>query len=202
MGSEERVGSITAISAVSPPGGDLSEPVSQATLRIVKVFWGLSASLAYKRALISEIFCNGNTCINRSLTGCHRHIRSICNQNGSKSGDFTVDEVVAVVETENGDKELTMMQKWPVRKGRPYKEKLPPSMPLITGQRVVDMFFPIAKGAATFHTFLFFCLSIPVPVPSEAHIDELIDREKCAEPSVLYSEEEILEILAEQVSVF
>ena len=43
------MGSITAIGAVSPPGGDLSEPVSQATLRIVKVFWGLSASLAYKR---------------------------------------------------------------------------------------------------------------------------------------------------------
>ncbi len=63
-----------------------------------------------------------------------------------KSGDFTVDEIVAVVETENGDKELTMMQKWPVRKGRPYKEKLPLDMPLITGQRVVDTFFPIAKG--------------------------------------------------------
>lgn len=47
--SEDVEGSITAISAVSPPGGDLSEPVSQATLRIVKVFWGLSASLAYKR---------------------------------------------------------------------------------------------------------------------------------------------------------
>ena len=49
LGSEERVGSVTAIGAVSPPGGDLSEPVAQATLRIVKVFWGLSASLAYKR---------------------------------------------------------------------------------------------------------------------------------------------------------
>lgn len=49
LGQEERVGSVTAISAVSPPGGDLSEPVSQATLRIVKVFWGLSASLAYRR---------------------------------------------------------------------------------------------------------------------------------------------------------
>ena len=49
LGSEERQGSITAISAVSPPGGDLSEPVSQATLRIVKVFWGLSAQLAYAR---------------------------------------------------------------------------------------------------------------------------------------------------------
>lgn len=49
LGSRERTGSVTAIGAVSPPGGDLSEPVSQATLRIVKVFWGLSASLAYKR---------------------------------------------------------------------------------------------------------------------------------------------------------
>ena len=63
-----------------------------------------------------------------------------------KSGDFTVEDVVAVVETEDGDKELTMMQKWPVRKERPYKEKLPLDMPLITGQRVVDTFFPIAKG--------------------------------------------------------
>ncbi|CDR30576.1 V-type sodium ATPase catalytic subunit A [Acholeplasma oculi] len=49
LGSDERIGAITAIGAVSPPGGDTSEPVSQATLRIVKVFWGLSASLAYKR---------------------------------------------------------------------------------------------------------------------------------------------------------
>ena len=49
LGSDGRVGSVTAIGAVSPPGGDMSEPVSQATLRIVKVFWGLSASLASKR---------------------------------------------------------------------------------------------------------------------------------------------------------
>ena len=49
LGKENKIGSVTAIGAVSPPGGDLSEPVSQATLRIVKVFWGLSASLAYKR---------------------------------------------------------------------------------------------------------------------------------------------------------
>ena len=49
LGSEEKIGSISAIGAVSPQGGDLSEPVSQATLRIVKVFWGLSSSLAYKR---------------------------------------------------------------------------------------------------------------------------------------------------------
>lgn len=49
LGNEKRIGAISAIGAVSPPGGDTSEPVSQATLRIVKVFWGLSASLAYKR---------------------------------------------------------------------------------------------------------------------------------------------------------
>ncbi|MDF2520989.1 MAG: synthase, subunit, partial [Clostridia bacterium] len=48
-GSENRKGAITAVGAVSPPGGDLSEPVTQATLRIVKVFWGLDASLAYRR---------------------------------------------------------------------------------------------------------------------------------------------------------
>ena len=63
-----------------------------------------------------------------------------------ESGSFTVEDTVAVVETADGDKPLTMMQKWPVRKGRPYKKKLPPRQPLITGQRVVDTFFPIAKG--------------------------------------------------------
>ena len=63
-----------------------------------------------------------------------------------RSGSFTVEETVAVLSTPEGDKELTMMQRWPVRKGRPYQKKLPPKMPLITGQRVVDTFFPIAKG--------------------------------------------------------
>lgn len=48
-GSDDRIGALTAIGAVSPPGGDISEPVSQATLRIVKVFWGLDSSLAYRR---------------------------------------------------------------------------------------------------------------------------------------------------------
>ena len=63
-----------------------------------------------------------------------------------KEGTFTVEDIVAVVETEKGEEELTMMQKWPVRRGRPYKKKLPPEMPLVTGQRVIDTFFPIAKG--------------------------------------------------------
>ena len=63
-----------------------------------------------------------------------------------KEGTFTVEDIVAVVETEKGEKELTMMQRWPVRKGRPYQKKLPPVKPLVTGQRVIDTFFPIAKG--------------------------------------------------------
>ena len=63
-----------------------------------------------------------------------------------KAGEFTVEEVVAVIATDQGDKELTLMQKWPVRQGRPYLKKLTPEKPLITGQRVIDTFFPIAKG--------------------------------------------------------
>ena len=47
-----------------------------------------------------------------------------------------------MIATEKGDKELTMMQRWPVRKGRPYQKKLPPVKPLVTGQRVIDTFFP------------------------------------------------------------
>ena len=63
-----------------------------------------------------------------------------------KSGEYSVTEKVAVIETEKGEKELSLMQKWPVRKGRPYKKKLSPEKPLITGQRVIDCLFPIAKG--------------------------------------------------------
>ncbi len=63
-----------------------------------------------------------------------------------KSGEFTVTETIAVIETEKGDREVQLMQKWPVRKSRPYTEKLRPDKPLITGQRVIDAFFPIAKG--------------------------------------------------------
>ena len=64
-----------------------------------------------------------------------------------KEGDYTVEEKIGAIETENGTTvPLKLMQKWPVRRGRPYKKKLPPDMPLITGQRVVDTLFPIAKG--------------------------------------------------------
>ena len=61
-------------------------------------------------------------------------------------GEFHADDTVCIIETEKGEKELSLIQKWPVRRGRPYKKKLSPDMPLVTGQRVVDCLFPIAKG--------------------------------------------------------
>ncbi len=61
-------------------------------------------------------------------------------------GDYTVEDAVYKVETEKGVVELTLMQSWPVRVGRPYKRKLSPDIPLVTGQRVIDTLFPIAKG--------------------------------------------------------
>ena len=64
-----------------------------------------------------------------------------------QSGSFTVTETVAVLAREDGSRvELPMMQKWPVRVGRPYKHKYPPVVPLQSGQRIVDTFFPVAKG--------------------------------------------------------
>ncbi|MBU5487827.1 V-type ATP synthase subunit A [Clostridium sp. MSJ-8] len=65
-----------------------------------------------------------------------------------QEGEFTVVDTIAVIETEDGDKEVQLMQKWPVRKGRPYAEKLNPKAPMTTGQRVIDTFFPVAKGGA------------------------------------------------------
>jgi V/A-type H+-transporting ATPase subunit A len=65
-----------------------------------------------------------------------------------KAGSFNITETVYVLETEKGDKELTLMQKWPARKGRPFKSKLNPIEPMVTGQRVIDTFFPVAKGGA------------------------------------------------------
>ncbi len=63
-----------------------------------------------------------------------------------KIGEFNIDQTIATIETKNGKKDVCMLQKWPVRKGRPYYEKLSPEKPLITGQRVIDTLFPIAKG--------------------------------------------------------
>ena len=64
-----------------------------------------------------------------------------------QSGSFTVTEPVYVLQQEDGSQvELPMIQKWPVRVGRPYKHKYPPTIPLQSGQRIVDTFFPVAKG--------------------------------------------------------
>lgn len=63
-------------------------------------------------------------------------------------GEYTVDDVVATVETASGRQEIRLHQKWPVRQGRPYAERLPQTMPLITGQRVLDTLFPVARGGA------------------------------------------------------
>lgn len=63
-----------------------------------------------------------------------------------QEGEFRVHDTVAIVKTDIGEQELTISQRWPVRVRRPYKEKLDLSEPLVTGQRVIDTFFPIAKG--------------------------------------------------------
>ncbi|WP_455515094.1 V-type ATP synthase subunit A [Pseudostreptobacillus sp.] len=63
-----------------------------------------------------------------------------------KSGNFRVEDTVAIIETSKGLVELNMIQKWPVRRGRRYERKINPDEPLVTGQRVIDTFFPVAKG--------------------------------------------------------
>ena len=63
-----------------------------------------------------------------------------------KEGDFSLEDTVCTVKTGKGDMPVSLMQRWPVRVGRPYKKKLSPDIPLVTGQRVIDTFFPIAKG--------------------------------------------------------
>ncbi|MBS4015361.1 MAG: V-type ATP synthase subunit A [Candidatus Latescibacteria bacterium] len=63
-----------------------------------------------------------------------------------QNGNFTVVDTIAEVKTAKGTEKITMMQKWPVRRPRPYKKKLPPEESLLTGQRIIDTFFPIGKG--------------------------------------------------------
>lgn len=63
-----------------------------------------------------------------------------------ESGSFTVDETIAVVRTENGEKDICMMQRWPVRRARKYVEKKAPSVPFITGQRTIDTFSRLQKA--------------------------------------------------------
>ncbi|MCQ5376932.1 MAG: V-type ATP synthase subunit A [Candidatus Methanomethylicia archaeon] len=66
----------------------------------------------------------------------------------AKEGDYLIEDTVAEIETSSGIEELKLYQRWPVREPRPYQERLEPSDPLITGQRIIDTFFPVAKGGA------------------------------------------------------
>ena len=72
--------------------------------------------------------------------GMHGKVTSV------EEGDFTVTDTVATLRNEAGEEKVCMLRKWPVRKGRPYREKLSPTQPMITGQRVIDTLFPIARG--------------------------------------------------------
>ncbi len=62
------------------------------------------------------------------------------------AGEYTVEDTIAVVKTPEGERELKLMHRWPVRAARPFREKLPPQEPLLSGQRIIDTFFPVAKG--------------------------------------------------------
>ncbi|HBF69242.1 MAG TPA: V-type ATP synthase subunit A [Thermotoga sp.] len=74
------------------------------------------------------------------------HIKEGTLLNVKQSGDYKVTDTIAVVKTENGEEEIKLYQEWPVRVPRPVKRFLELSIPLITGQRVIDIFFPISKG--------------------------------------------------------
>lgn len=63
-----------------------------------------------------------------------------------RKGKFTIEETIALIETEGDLREIKMKQEWPIRQARPVKERMMPKEPLITGQRVIDTFFPVAKG--------------------------------------------------------
>ncbi|MHA1126005.1 MAG: V-type ATP synthase subunit A [Candidatus Heimdallarchaeota archaeon] len=67
----------------------------------------------------------------------------------AKKGDYTILDPIVNVKNNGTEKEIPMLQKWPVRFGRPIKERLEPSLPLLTGQRIFDTFFPIAKGGTS-----------------------------------------------------
>ena len=108
--------------------------------------WTFTATVAKGDAVKAgdEIgFVNENVLIRHKIMvpyGADGVVKSV------KSGDFTVDDVVAEIDTPAGVRKITMIQRCAVRKGRPYRTKLAPNVPMVTGQRVIDTFFPLAKG--------------------------------------------------------
>lgn len=100
---------------------------------------------------VGDEVCAGDTIGTVKETAIVNHKIMLPNKISGKiveisEGDYTVEDTVYKVETEKGIREFTLMQSWPVRVGRPYKRKLSPDIPLVTGQRVIDTLFPIAKG--------------------------------------------------------
>lgn len=100
---------------------------------------------------VGDEVCAGDTIGTVKETAIVNHKIMLPNKVSGKiveinEGDYTVEDTVYKVETEKGIREFTLMQSWPVRVGRPYKRKLSPDIPLVTGQRVIDTLFPIAKG--------------------------------------------------------
>lgn len=100
---------------------------------------------------VGDEVCPGDTIGTVKETAIVNHKIMLPNKVSGKiveinEGDYTVEDTVYKVETEKGIREFTLMQSWPVRVGRPYKRKLSPDIPLVTGQRVIDTLFPIAKG--------------------------------------------------------
>ena len=100
---------------------------------------------------VGDEVCPGDTVGTVKETAIVNHKIMLPNKISGKiveinEGDYTVEDTVYKVETEKGIREFTLMQSWPVRVGRPYKRKLSPDIPLVTGQRVIDTLFPIAKG--------------------------------------------------------
>ena len=100
---------------------------------------------------VGDTVCAGDTVGTVKETAIVNHKIMLPNKVSGKiveisEGDYTVEDTVYKVETEKGIREFTLMQSWPVRVGRPYKRKLSPDIPLVTGQRVIDTLFPIAKG--------------------------------------------------------
>ena len=104
------------------------------------------------KAKVQDVICGGDilgTVIESELVehrilvppNIHGKISEIVEES-----EYAVEDVIAIVKTENGNKPLKMFHTWPIRQPRPYKSRLLPNVPLITGQRVIDTFFPIAKG--------------------------------------------------------
>ncbi|MBQ7408129.1 MAG: V-type ATP synthase subunit A [Clostridia bacterium] len=113
-------------------------------------------------AKVGEILGEGDELGYVQETSIVRHKITVPNGMGGelidiKSGKFNITQTVAVLKKDGKNEQVAMLRKWPVRRARPYKEKMPPSMPMITGQRVIDTLFPIARGG---------CAAVPGPFGS------------------------------------